>query len=114
MLSAGAVMRMFNKDTSGQPTVQLLDIKQIMVGNAVRYYRLNISDGQHYMQAMLATQLNDLVTNGQVAPQNDRPAAPRARDNSTPILPATALPWTPAASAPCREAASCVGPPLKA
>lgn len=48
-------------------TLQFLSIKK--VGNNANAptsapperYRLIISDGEHYMQAMLATQLNDLV-----------------------------------------------------
>lgn len=67
MLTAGSVMKMFNNDTSGQPMVQLLEVKQIAGnGGSPPRYRLIISDGVHFMQAMLATQLNDLVTNGQV------------------------------------------------
>ena len=75
MLSAGAVVRMFNNDTSGQPTVQLLDIKQI-VGNAVgpSRYRLFISDGQHFMQAILSQQLNELA-----ARRAAQPAAQQGR-----------------------------------
>ena len=45
-------------------TVQVLEMKRVdskQQGNAPVRYRLIISDGQHYTQAMLATQLNGLV-----------------------------------------------------
>ena len=49
------------------PTLQLLDLKKIAgKSGADDRYRLVISDAQHYMQAMLATQLNGLAEQGQV------------------------------------------------
>ena len=68
-LSTGAVLAMYNNNTSGQPVVQLLDVKRIQSPGgqqAQDRYRLVVSDGQHYMQAMLATQLNNLVETQQV------------------------------------------------
>jgi len=67
-LDAGAIERAYNSNTSGNPTVQLLDIKPIISqsGTADRY-RLVISDGQHFMQAMLATQLNNMVEQNEIA-----------------------------------------------
>ena len=47
--------------------VQVLEMKRVdskQQGNAPVRYRLIISDGQHYTQAMLATQLNGLVDDG--------------------------------------------------
>ena len=66
-LSQGAIQTMYNNDTSGKHTLQLLDIKKINASGpgAMDRYRLVISDGQFYMQAMLATQLNSLVESGQ-------------------------------------------------
>ena len=51
---------------------QVLDVKKIQPnpGQAVaaERFRLVISDGTHYLQAMLATQLNHLVANNQIQP----------------------------------------------
>ncbi|TPX37051.1 hypothetical protein SmJEL517_g00865 [Synchytrium microbalum] len=47
------------------PLVQVLNVKAVDNTSGKRY-RLIISDGQHYMQAMLATQLNSLMDDGQV------------------------------------------------
>lgn len=51
-----------------QPTLQVLSIKKINAppGSAnasVDRYRLILSDGTHFIQSMLATQMNSLVTN---------------------------------------------------
>ena len=69
-LSAGAIVRAENNDTSGQPTVQIVDLKHINNPQGGRY-RLLVSDGTQCMQAMLATQNNNLVESGSVR------AAPR-------------------------------------
>ncbi|KAG0697017.1 hypothetical protein DFH29DRAFT_812337 [Suillus ampliporus] len=51
-------------------TVQLLSIKKVAPTSnsttATDRYRIIISDGVHFVQAMLATQLNDLVTTGEI------------------------------------------------
>ena len=51
-------------------TVQLLSIKKVnattTAAPTIDRYRIIISDGVHFVQAMLATQLNDLVTNGEI------------------------------------------------
>ncbi|KIJ69175.1 hypothetical protein HYDPIDRAFT_24028 [Hydnomerulius pinastri MD-312] len=52
-------------------TVQLLSIKKVNPTTAtttptIDRYRIIISDGVHFVQAMLATQLNDLVSNGEI------------------------------------------------
>src|SRR6266481_1267672 len=54
-----------------QPTVQFLSIKKLLNSkpgdtSAPDRYRLIISDGVHFVQAMLATQLNELVENNKV------------------------------------------------
>ncbi|KAH7889519.1 hypothetical protein F5I97DRAFT_1995013 [Phlebopus sp. FC_14] len=50
--------------------VQLLSIKKVnptsTTAPPIDRYRIIISDGVHFVQAMLATQLNELVTNGQI------------------------------------------------
>jgi len=54
------------------PCVQVLDVKKIQPNpgqsTGQDRYRLIISDGTHYQQAMLATQLNELVTSNQIVP----------------------------------------------
>jgi len=69
MLTAGAISRLNANDTSGQPIVQVIDHKVLQAtnGQSATRHRLVISDGQAFMQAMLATQLNALVDNGQIA-----------------------------------------------
>lgn len=51
-------------------TVQLLSVKKVApLANSATptdRYRIIISDGVHFVQAMLATQLNDLVTTGEI------------------------------------------------
>jgi replication factor A1 len=52
-----------------QPTVQFLSIKKLpnpKPEETPDRYRLIISDGVHFVQAMLATQLNELVDNNTV------------------------------------------------
>lgn len=52
------------------PILQLLDVKKIAQaqGGSDRY-RVLISDGTHFQQAMLATQWNDAVVSGKIAPR---------------------------------------------
>lgn len=66
-LSAGAIERIYQtKDTSLTPVLQIVELKQINANNGtgVTRYRLQISDGVRYQQAMLATQLNNCVAEG--------------------------------------------------
>lgn len=71
-LSTGTCHRLHNAQTGDEDlftsghTVQFLSIKQVTpsaTGNsaALDRYRIIISDGEHFLQAMLATQLNHLV-----------------------------------------------------
>lgn len=71
-LSAGTCYKLHNAQTGDEDlftaghTVQFLSIKQVTpsaTGNsaALDRYRIIISDGEHFLQAMLATQLNSLV-----------------------------------------------------
>lgn len=83
-LTPGAISRLTQNDTTGQPTVQVIDHKQLGGGQAGQTrHRLVISDGQAFMQAMLATQLNPSVENGMV--RLPPCAAARARA-SAPLL----------------------------
>lgn len=64
-LTPGGVARVYQEDTTGKPVVQVIDLKVIgtpsTANNTGRRYRLIISDGVHFQQAMLATQMNTLV-----------------------------------------------------
>lgn len=64
-LTPGGVARVYQEDTTGKPIVQVIDLKVIgtpsTANNTGRRYRLIISDGVHFQQAMLATQMNTLV-----------------------------------------------------
>ncbi|GHJ87289.1 hypothetical protein NliqN6_3691 [Naganishia liquefaciens] len=66
-LTTDAVSTIFHAEppvdaTVLQPTLQILNIKKIQAAaNSMDRYRLIMSDGKHYLQAMLGTQLNNLV-----------------------------------------------------
>lgn len=52
---------------AAHPTVQILSIKKVGqsgTGNTVDRYRVIVSDGQYFLQAMLATQVNKMVEDG--------------------------------------------------
>lgn len=55
---------------ASSPTVQFLSFKQVppTAGSSatVDRYRVIVSDGEHFLQAMLATQLNHLIEEGKV------------------------------------------------
>jgi replication factor A1 len=72
-LTQGAIKRLHEgtpEDTEvweTRPTLQFLSIKKIVAqGTEVRNdrYRIILSDGVHFLPAMLAMQLNELVENG--------------------------------------------------
>ncbi|CDF32539.1 Replication factor-a protein 1 Rpa1 [Chondrus crispus] len=58
-------------DTSSNPVVQICELKRISQANANASapprYRLAVSDGVHFQQAMLATQLNSLIDDGKIS-----------------------------------------------
>ncbi|KNC54564.1 replication protein A DNA-binding subunit [Thecamonas trahens ATCC 50062] len=62
-LTEGAIKAMYEGQDVSNPVVQIIDIKKIAAQQADNpdRYRLVISDGKHYQQAILATQLNQLV-----------------------------------------------------
>ncbi len=71
-LSRGAVRALVGGATELRPVLQVMDVKQIGAAGApaapaAERFRLIVSDGEHYQQAMLATQLNDLVKRGDVS-----------------------------------------------
>jgi replication factor A1 len=73
-LTTGIVARAFNavdptEVEDLQPTVQLLSIKKVANArdsSTPDRYRIIVSDGVQFIQAMLATQLNDLVESNQL------------------------------------------------
>ncbi len=59
-----------NELFNSQPTVQLLSFKKIPPTGGptnVDRYRVIVSDGEHFVQSMLATQLNNLVEEDLIA-----------------------------------------------
>jgi len=64
-LTRGAIEELNLGRQVNSPTVQVIDVKRIPAQNGDRH-RLILSDGNHYMQAMLATQQNALVESGEV------------------------------------------------
>lgn len=55
--------------TNSRPTVQILSIKKVgqtQGQNSLDRYRVIVSDGEFFLQAMLATQINSLIENGQL------------------------------------------------
>jgi hypothetical protein len=71
-ITRGCVPKLTAGDTLSQPILQVTGIKKVepaqTKGNAVgpERYRVLLSDGDHIMQGMLATQRNPLVTSGQL------------------------------------------------
>ena len=66
-LTPGSISRLTQNDTTGQPIVQIIDHKQLGGGGRGQTrHRVLISDGQAFMQGMLATNLNPFVDNGTV------------------------------------------------
>jgi replication factor A1 len=68
-LAPGTVHRMVNmmnnkSDPSYQPLLQIIHLKP--VGGAADRYRMVLSDGQTFVQAMLATQLNNMVQSNEI------------------------------------------------
>merc|ERR1711871_125931 len=63
-LTSGCIQRIYNQDSDvSAAVVQVLDVKKLGAqgGTGAPRYRLVLSDGVHYQQAMLATQLNDTI-----------------------------------------------------
>ncbi|KAK4705716.1 replication factor A1, partial [Phenoliferia sp. Uapishka_3] len=67
-LSTGAVSALTHADEdnpiASEPVIQILSVKKVVSASvtAPDRYRLVISDGEYFMQAMLSTQLNELVS----------------------------------------------------
>uniref|UniRef100_A0A7S2JN56 Replication protein A subunit n=1 Tax=Cyanoptyche gloeocystis TaxID=77922 RepID=A0A7S2JN56_9EUKA len=67
-LEGGVVQLLMHGHAEKQPLLQVLDVKRIGNPGAPQgdRYRLQLSDGVFFTQSMLATQLNDLVANGEL------------------------------------------------
>ena len=70
-ITRGAITQIYKTgDTSSGPIVQIIELKKISHSNAnpnaSPRYRLAISDGAHFQQAMIATQLNALISEQQL------------------------------------------------
>ncbi|KDQ61103.1 hypothetical protein JAAARDRAFT_124049 [Jaapia argillacea MUCL 33604] len=73
-LSRGIITRLFHAQDgdddlyTSQPTVQFLSVRKVDAPShaTVDRYRLIISDGEYFMQAMLATQLNAMADEGEI------------------------------------------------
>lgn len=75
-LTGGIFKRLFETDEldesllESRPTVQFLSYKKVATGgttNNVDRYRIIVSDGEHFLQAMLSTQLNYLIEENHIA-----------------------------------------------
>lgn len=65
MLTKGALKSIMNNEDVKDPMMQVLGVRKIAAAGANERYRLLISDGQNLNSfAMLATQLNSMVSNG--------------------------------------------------
>ena len=66
-LKSGCVREMFQGNVNTPCAVQVLEVKRLSANSAAgsapaaERFRLSISDGIHFMQAMVATQLNPRV-----------------------------------------------------
>lgn len=69
-ITRGAIESIFRSGkASDHPVVQVTDLKRISNGAATASsarFRLSISDGTHFQQAMIATQLNSYITNNRI------------------------------------------------
>lgn len=67
MLTKGALKSIMNNEDVKDPVMQVLGVRKIAAAGANERYRLLISDGHNLNSfAMLATQLNDMVTSGEL------------------------------------------------
>ncbi|GAA5868477.1 hypothetical protein JCM8547_006286 [Rhodosporidiobolus lusitaniae] len=68
-LTKGACVAMYHSEDESaavEPVLQVLSVKRVnQSGQGVDRYRLILSDGDHFVQAMLTTALNDAVTGEQ-------------------------------------------------
>ena len=65
-LSMGAIKKIFDRHKPVSPRLQILDLKVMESGQSVKRHRLILSDGNHFLEAMLVAAMADLVTNGKL------------------------------------------------
>jgi replication factor A1 len=71
-LKSGCIREMFQGTVNTPCAVQVLEVKRLSSSStagsapAAERFRLSISDGIHFMQAMVATQLNPRVSNEEI------------------------------------------------
>ena len=67
-LTSGAVLRIYHYDTTPGSVVQVLDIRRLSSGNsmAVVRFRLVVSDGHHYQQAVVVSELHAKIESREV------------------------------------------------
>ena len=71
-LKSGCIREMFQGNVNTPCAVQVLEVKRLSANApagsapAAERFRLSISDGIHFMQAMVATQLNPRVSNEEI------------------------------------------------
>ncbi|CAN0355303.1 unnamed protein product [Pylaiella littoralis] len=66
LMSQGAIVTIMGGATGANgynPVVQVISLKKMTSGGSDRW-RLVLSDGKHYAQSMLATQQNEMISNG--------------------------------------------------
>lgn len=67
MLTKGALKRIMNNEEVKDPVMQVIGVRKITASGANERYRLLISDGCNFNSfAMLATQLNSMVSSGEL------------------------------------------------
>ena len=73
-LTQGAAQALWEGKTDIKPVLQVVDLKKLVPppssqanASGQQRYRVNLSDGRHYVQAMLATQMVELVDRGDFA-----------------------------------------------
>lgn len=66
MLTRGAIQQMIGGNTNIQPRLQILDVKKIVTGGQGERCRLVLSDGDVYLQGMLASQCMHMMESGQL------------------------------------------------
>ena len=62
MLTRGAVRAIYNNEEPAEPVLQVIDLKTLTNGKI----RTVLSDGDHFLMGMFATQLTQLVNNGEM------------------------------------------------
>jgi len=65
-LTANAIQTIFSGGDVSLPVVQMSGVRKVASDNKVDRYRLVLSDGAYSMQAVLGTQLNQMILNNEL------------------------------------------------